>query len=56
MKKSNRIEFLDDQPMPDPMPEPDEYHGQGGAYVIDPATGKRILIERTQPADKPGEQ
>lgn len=31
---------------------PDEYAGQGGAYEIDPATGKRRLVERTnyQPA------
>lgn len=25
----------------------DEYHGQGGAYVLDKKTGKRKLIERT---------
>ena len=29
------------------MPENDEYAGQGGSYVIDPATGKRQLVERT---------
>jgi hypothetical protein len=28
----------------------DEYHGQGGSYVLDPKTGKRKLIERTEPA------
>lgn len=26
----------------------DEFAGQGGAYEIDPETGKRTLIERTQ--------
>lgn len=25
----------------------DEYSGQGGSYVIDPATGQRTLVERT---------
>lgn len=32
------------------MSEPDEFHGHGGAYVIDPETGRRVL-ERppTQP-------
>lgn len=29
-------------------PAPDEYHGQGGSYVLDPKTGRRTLIERTQ--------
>jgi hypothetical protein len=28
----------------------DEYHGQGGTYLLDPKTGKRKLIERTEPA------
>jgi len=28
----------------------DEYHGQGGTYLVDPKTGKRKLIERTEPA------
>lgn len=28
----------------------DEYHGQGGSYLLDPKTGKRTLIERTEPA------
>jgi hypothetical protein len=28
----------------------DEYHGQGGSYLLDPKTGKRKLIERTTPA------
>lgn len=28
----------------------DEFHGQGGSYVLDPKTGKRTLVERTQEA------
>jgi hypothetical protein len=28
----------------------DEYQGQGGSYLLDPKTGKRKLIERTEPA------
>jgi hypothetical protein len=28
----------------------DEYQGQGGTYLLDPKTGKRKLIERTEPA------
>lgn len=31
----------------------DEYHGQGGSYLVDKKTGKRKLIERTQPAPNP---
>ena len=31
----------------------DEYHGQGGTYLLDPKTGKRKLIERTEPAITP---
>lgn len=27
----------------------DEYHGQGGSYLLDPKTGKRKLVERTEP-------
>jgi hypothetical protein len=27
-----------------------EYHGQGGSYVLDPHTGELKLIERTEPA------
>jgi hypothetical protein len=26
----------------------DRYHGQGGSYVVDPQTGKRELVHRTQ--------
>jgi hypothetical protein len=26
----------------------DEFAGQGGSYMLDPATGKRTLIERTE--------
>jgi len=25
----------------------DEYHGQGGSYLVDKKTGKRKLVERT---------
>lgn len=25
----------------------DEYAGQGGSYVVDPETGRRVLVERT---------
>ena len=28
----------------------DEHWGQGGTYLLDPKTGKRKLIERTEPA------
>jgi hypothetical protein len=28
----------------------DEYWGQGGTYLLDPETGNRKLIERTEPA------
>jgi hypothetical protein len=28
----------------------DEYWGQGGTYLLDPKTGNRKLIERTEPA------
>lgn len=28
----------------------DEYWGEGGSYLLDPDTGKRKLIERTEPA------
>jgi hypothetical protein len=28
----------------------DEYHGQGGTYLLDPETGIRTLVERTLPA------
>lgn len=28
----------------------DEHWGQGGTYLQDPKTGKRKLIERTEPA------
>jgi hypothetical protein len=26
----------------------DEFHGQGGSYLVDPKTGKRTLVERTK--------
>jgi hypothetical protein len=31
----------------------DEYKGQGGSYLLDPKTGRRKLVERTQPAPHP---
>jgi len=31
----------------------DEYQGQGGSYLVDNKTGKRKLVERTQPAPHP---
>lgn len=31
----------------------DEYKGQGGSYLVDSKTGKRKLVERTQPAPHP---
>ena len=31
----------------------DEYKGQGGSYLVDTKTGKRKLVQRTQPAPHP---
>lgn len=32
----------------------DEHAGQGGSYLLDPETGKRTLLERTQdPTQEP---
>jgi hypothetical protein len=28
----------------------DEYWGEGGTYLLNPKTGKRKLLERTEPA------
>jgi hypothetical protein len=33
-----------------PSLSPDEFWGQGGSYLLDPKTGIRTLIERTEPA------
>ena len=33
-----------------PLSVVDEFHGQGGSYLLDPATGIRTLVERTEPA------
>ena len=33
-----------------PLSVVDEFHGHGGSYLLDPATGIRTLIERTEPA------
>ena len=30
--------------------EQDEFHGIGGEYLLNPKTGKRTLIQRTEPA------
>lgn len=38
------------EPLPTPS-SPDEHHGQGGSYVVDPQTGRRDLQERTQEAE-----
>lgn len=29
----------------------DEFHGQGGSYILDPETGVRVLVERTAPPE-----
>jgi len=29
----------------------DQFHGIGGSYVVDPETGERTLVARTQEAD-----
>lgn len=42
-----------DEQIPQDAPEPDPYEGQGGSYTLDPLTGRRTLVERTQPADAP---
>ena len=34
----------------------DEYWGQGGTYLQDPKTGKRKLLERTEPAQPLNQQ
>ena len=33
----------------------DEFEGQGGSYEIDPKTGKRKLVERTEDQQQPAE-
>ena len=38
---------------PTPPSVVDEFHGQGGSYLLDPTTGKRTLLERTAPAQSP---
>lgn len=35
------------------VPPQDEHAGKGGSYVMDPATGKRTLQERTQDRGTP---
>ena len=35
----------------------DEYAGQGGKYIIDPETGVRTLVERTEdPVQQPDDE
>jgi len=34
----------------------DEYWGQGGSYLLDSKSGKRKLIERTEPANTQPEE
>lgn len=34
----------------------DEFAGQGGSYVMDPKTGKRRLVERTDGPQPPQQQ
>ena len=33
----------------------DDFNGQGGSYLLDPETGKRTLVERTQEAEQPAQ-
>ncbi len=37
--------------MDKPEEKVDEFHGMGGSYLVDPETGKRVLVERTQEAE-----
>ena len=34
----------------------DEFEGIGGSYIVDPKTGARKLVERTQEPDRVTEQ
>jgi hypothetical protein len=34
----------------------DEHHGKGGSYIVDPATGNRVLEERTLSRDEANKQ
>ena len=34
----------------------DEFEGIGGSYIVDPKTGERTLVERTQENQPPAEQ
>lgn len=34
----------------------DEFSGQGGSYTVDPKTGKRKLVERTQEPERVTDQ
>lgn len=59
MPPSNDAPTLSDSDAPTPLSEEvqpapptliDEYSGQGGSYTLDPATGIRILVQRTKPS------
>jgi hypothetical protein len=41
---------LSEEVQPAPPTLIDEYSGQGGSYTLDPATGIRILVQRTKPS------
>lgn len=48
MTKAKDAAMAQEQDAPDEQDAPGPYHGQGGSYVIDPDTGRRVLVERTQ--------
>lgn len=48
---ATRKEQPQGQAQEQPQPQPDEFAGQGGSYILDPATGKRRLVERTDHPD-----
>lgn len=39
---------------PPVLPVEDPYAGQGGSYIVDPKTGARTLVERTEHAADAG--
>lgn len=57
MRESDKPDTSDAQPtgavttgpLADLPDVPDEHHGRGGSYLRDPATGERVLIQRTEP-------
>ena len=36
--------------------EQDEFAGMGGSYVLDPVSGKRTLVQRTEPKPQETEE